>query len=116
MNIDLFRSFIQNSADVLKKVPSRIAVSPVVPLSSFRIAVIRLGGTPIAFASAFAVSPMAALECGTLHARDHTSAAALYRNILSGVAVESSNSFKTPCLSSCRWRRLLAFLASAFRP
>jgi hypothetical protein len=33
--------FIQNSADVLKNVPRRIAVSPVMPLSSFRIAVIR---------------------------------------------------------------------------
>jgi hypothetical protein len=41
----------------LKNIPSRIAVSPMTPLSSFRIAVIRLGGTPIAFASAFAVRP-----------------------------------------------------------
>jgi hypothetical protein len=46
---------IQNSADVLKNVPSRIAVSPVIPLSSFCVDVIRLGGTLIAFASAFAV-------------------------------------------------------------
>jgi hypothetical protein len=49
--------FIQNSADVLKNVPSRIAVSPVMPLSSLRIAVIRFGGTPIAFARALAVRP-----------------------------------------------------------
>ena len=32
-------------------------VSPMIPLSSFRIAVIRLGGTPIAFANTFAVRP-----------------------------------------------------------
>jgi hypothetical protein len=48
---------------------------------------IRLRGTPIAFASAFAVRPMSTLECGTLHACDHSSAAALYRDTLSGVAV-----------------------------
>jgi hypothetical protein len=46
---------MQNSAEILKNVPSRIAVSPVMPPASVRIAVIRLGGTPIAFAGAFAV-------------------------------------------------------------
>jgi hypothetical protein len=57
------------------------------PLSSFRIAVIRLGGTPITFASAFAVRPMSTPEFGTLYARDYTPAAALSRDILWGAAV-----------------------------
>jgi len=49
--------FIQNSADVLKNVPNRNAVSPVIPRSPFRIAVIRLGGTSMALAKALAVRP-----------------------------------------------------------
>jgi len=70
-----------------ENVPSRIAVSPVMPLSSFRIAVIRLGDTPIAFASAFAVRPISTLEFSSLRAHDHSSAAALHRGILSEVVV-----------------------------
>jgi hypothetical protein len=52
-----FASFSRNSADVLKKHSQADRHIALMYLSSFRIAVIRLGGTPIAFAGAFAVKP-----------------------------------------------------------
>ena len=46
-----------------------------------------VGRHPDRFASAFAVRPMWTLECGTVRAHGHSSAAALHRGILSGVVV-----------------------------
>ena len=47
-NSYVFWRFIQNSADVLKNVAKRTAVSPVIPRPSLIIAVIRFVGTPAA--------------------------------------------------------------------
>ena len=50
----VFWRFIQNSADVLKNVAKRTAVSPVIPRCSLTIAVIRFAGTSSALANMLA--------------------------------------------------------------
>jgi len=88
------RRFIPNSADVLKNVPRRIVVTPVMPLSFFGIPVILLGGTPIVFPSAFTVRPSG------------------FKNASSRIAPEADHAALTPVAQrinqQCECRRRVA--------